>query len=353
MKDIKFAPSSLKVLPNLMRFPITKVTLEEWNELVSYYNKQYEEGLINRGFESTPSGGISIKKEHLFYNNCCYEVRETRYMHELVICSGEGRARVQYDHGQAPQEKQCSGHKAYCKLRRELAKDEVDISNWFITNGKELKETIPMPMIKLMILPNVRYTNVYHLDINSAYPYAMTQLIPEWTKTIERIYKGRASNKMNKSVLVMSYGWFQSSYFGYKLAQVSKYCIEFTENYLMNLTKRIEEHGSVIAYNTDGIWFQCLDEDFIKELEAESSLKLGDYKLDHKNCDIRFKSIGSYEFIENGKYTPVVRGRTNLDDLKPRSEWEWGDIFKAIPHVYYNSTEEYGIILIGDENEDE
>lgn len=352
MKQIKFAPSSLKVLPNLMRFPVTKVTLEEWNELVSYYNKLYEAGEINRGFESTPSGGISIKKEHLFYNNSCYEVRECRYMHELVICSGEGRARVQYEHGQTPQEKKCSGHRAYCKLKRELAKDGIDISKYFIDNGKEVTERTPMPMLKLMILPDVKYTNVYHLDINSAYPYAMTILYPEWTKTIERIYKGREKNKINKSVLVMSYGWFQSRYFGYKLAQVSKFCIDFTIDYLNELTKRIEEHGSVIAYNTDGIWFQCINEDFIQELEKDASKVLGGYKLDHKKCDIRFKSIGCYEYLENGIYTPVVRGRTNLDDLKPRIEWEWGDIYKAIPHVYYNSTEEYGIIEIGDDIEE-
>ena len=36
----------------------------------------------------------------------------------------------------------------------------------------------------------------------------------------------------------------------------------------------------------------------------------------------------NYEFIEDGKYTPVVRGKTKLDRVKPRSEWQWGDIFK-------------------------
>ena len=349
MKEIKFAPSSLKVLPNLLKFPVTKVTLDEWNELVHYYNLQYEAGEINRGFFSTPSGGISIKREHLFYNNCCYEVREARYMHELIICSGEGRARVQYDHGQTPQEKQCSGHRAFCKLKRELAKDGIDISKYFITNGKEIKETIPEAMLKLMILPDVKYTHTYHIDINSAYPYAMTILYPEWTNAIERIYKRRQKNKINKSVLVMSYGWFQSRYFGYKLAHVSKYCIDFTIDYLNYLTERIREHGSVIAYNVDGIWFQCENEDFIKELESEATKELGGFKLDHKNCDIRFKSVGCYEFLEDGVYTPVVRGRTNMDDLKPRIEWEWGDIYKAIPHIFYNSTEEYGIIEIGDE----
>jgi hypothetical protein len=39
------------------------------------------------------------------------------------------------------------------------------------------------------------------------------------------------------------------------------------------------------------------------------------------------KSGGSYEYIEDGQYKPVVRGRTKLEETKPRSEWQWGDIF--------------------------
>lgn len=352
MVAIKFAPPSLKVKPNLIRFPITKVTLEEWNEIIRHYNKLYEEEMINRGFIFTKSGAISTTKENLMHNNCCYEVREARYMHELIICSGEGRARVQHDHGQVVQEKNCSGHKAFSRLNRAFKKDGIDLSRYYIENGKEVKETIPKPMIQLCILPNITYTNVFHLDINSAYPYAMTIIVPEWKKTIERIYDGRMENNINKSILNMSYGWFQCRYFGYKLAHISKFCIEYTINYLKEITKELMDNDcSAICYNTDGIWFKCDNPIYIEELEKKTSYKLGGFKLDHKNCSIRFKSPGCYEYIEDGEYKPVVRGRTNLDDLKPRSQWEWGDIYKAIPHIFYNSTEEYGIIEIGDEIE--
>ena len=352
MVTIKFAPPSLRVKPNLIRFPITKVTLEEWNELVSHYNKLYEEEEIHRGFIFTKSGAISTNKESLIYNSCCYEVRETRYMHELIICCADGRARVQYDHGQVVQEKNYSGHKAFTRLNREFKKDGIDLSNYYIENGKEVKDTIPKPLITLCILPNITYTNVFHLDINSAYPYAMTIIVPEWKKTIERIYDGRMNNSMNKLILNMSYGWFQCRYFGYKLAHISKFCIEYTKKYLATITEELLKNGcSVICYNTDGIWFKCDEPSYIEELEKKTCYRLGGYKLDHKNCSIRFKSSGCYEYIEDGIYTPVVRGRTNLDDLKPRKEWQWGDIYKAIPHIYYNSTEEYGIIEIGDEEE--
>ena len=353
MVTIKFAPPSLKVKPNLIRFPITKVTMEEWNELVRYYNSRYEEELIHRGFILTRSGAISTTKENLMHNNCCYEVRQTRYMHELIICCGQGRARVQHDHGQVVQEKNCSGHKAFLKLKRELKKDGIDISSYYIDNGKEIKTTIPKPLITLNILSNVTYTSVYHIDINSAYPYAMTIMIPEWKKTIERIYDKRMEDNINKLVLNMSYGWFQCKYFGYKLAHISKFCIEYTKKNLAQITNDlIKNDCSVICYNTDGVWFKCDNPKYIEELEKKANYKLGGFKIDHKNCNIRFKSAGCYEYIEDGTYTPVVRGRTNLDDLKPRRDWNWGDIYQAIPHVYYNSTEEYGIIEIGDEKEE-
>jgi hypothetical protein len=40
------------------------------------------------------------------------------------------------------------------------------------------------------------------------------------------------------------------------------------------------------------------------------------------------RSAGAYEFIEDGKYHVRLRGHTNLDHIKPRSCWEWGDIYQ-------------------------
>ena len=65
MVSIKYAPASLKNKPNLIKFPVTKVNLDEWNEIVHYYNNIYNEEMINRGFVFTTSGAISTSKEHL------------------------------------------------------------------------------------------------------------------------------------------------------------------------------------------------------------------------------------------------------------------------------------------------
>jgi hypothetical protein len=87
----------------------------------------------------------------------------------------------------------------------------------------------------------------------------------------------------------------------------------------------------ILAYNTDGIWYA--GEEYHGEGEGP---ELGQWGHDHRNCKIRFKSAGAYEFIEDGKYYPVIRGLTLLDKVKDRdTEWQWGDIFNAPEYGYY------------------
>ena len=78
-----------------------------------------------------------------------------------------------------------------------------------------------------------------------------------------------------------------------------------------------------LLLNTDGIWYQA-----DQPLDIEDSNELGGWKHDHKQCKLRVKSSGSYEFIENSVYTPVQRGSTLLDRSKPRELWKWGDIYQ-------------------------
>ena len=71
---------------------------------------------------------------------------------------------------------------------------------------------------------------------------------------------------------------------------------------------------------------------------------MGEWHNDHINCTFRAKSSGSYEFIENGKYHPVVRGITNSS----KKNWEWGDIYtKKAEMVLFKFSEEEGVITDG------
>jgi hypothetical protein len=105
---------------------------------------------------------------------------------------------------------------------------------------------------------------------------------------------------------------------------------------MRELAEKMKKSGRrILAYNTDGIWY--VGDVYHDEGEGKG---LGQWENDHINCKIRFKSAGSYEYIENGKYTPVQRGLTKLDSIKPRDEWQWGDIFsdegKEITYTFVN-----------------
>ena len=87
-----------------------------------------------------------------------------------------------------------------------------------------------------------------------------------------------------------------------------------------------------ILYNTDGVWYYSPNG---KPYHGEGEGKgIGCWENDHLDCKWRAKSKGCYEFIEEGKYSPVVRGLTKYDKIKPdRTTWEWGDIFKKEAEV--------------------
>ena len=97
--------------------------------------------------------------------------------------------------------------------------------------------------------------------------------------------------------------------------------------------------------NVDGIWYQ--GEIYHDEDEGPN---IGQWANDHINCKWRAKSSGSYEFIEDGKYYPVVQGCTGYDCVKPRTEWEWGDIYKTGKQLVYYFKDGVGLIenKIGD-----
>ena len=97
------------------------------------------------------------------------------------------------------------------------------------------------------------------------------------------------------------------------------------------MAKELLNYGfKILAFNTDGVWF-CGDLKLFPREKWEKLTgikKIGNFSIDHKNCTIRFKSVGSYEYMENEKYTPVVRGLTRYDRAGlARDEWKWGYIY--------------------------
>ena len=125
-------------------------------------------------------------------------------------------------------------------------------------------------------------------------------------------------------------GYMQSKYCHYSLSKLSRDAIKVNNNKIRKLSEDLIKSGrTILLYNTDGIWYT--GDIYHGENEGPD---LGQWRNDHTDCILRIKSAGAYEFIEDKVYHPVVRGYTNLDKLKDRSQWEWGDIFNATEVIY-------------------
>lgn len=232
-----------------------------------------------------------------------------------------------------------SGRDSFNRFRAELKKDGVNIEDFAIDNGKELKSTVDFgnPVIQFdESIKNKTIENAHHVDMASAYMYFAGIYHPEWEKTIRKIYELRKSNSIFKHILTHTCGYFQSQFCilngrGYALADVASFAIRSTAIAVKKMAKELSNYGfKILAFNTDGVWF-CGDLKLFPREKWEKlteKKEIGNFSIDHKNCTIRFKSVGSYEYMENGKYTPVVRGLTRYDRAGlARDEWKWGYIY--------------------------
>ena len=300
--------------------------IERFNEWVDWC---HENIAPKANAQFTSSGGL--KKCKATRANCYGFPRSSKTMKELIVYYDYALARIQVtkknekkDDG--PQE---YGASAFRKFRDVLKRHGIDIDEYAendVQKALEIKETIPSPKIWMNpVFINQTLEHVHHLDLNSAYPSGMVVAYPELRPAIEEIYTKRKVDPNMKNVLNMSWGYMQSFLCKYKWSALSKAGMVWTINRLDELTKELLMSGrEIVGYNTDGIWY--VGPVYHDEFEGSG---LGQWKTDHINCKFRAKSNGAYEFEEDGKYTPVVRGYTNLEKIKPKEMWEWGDIYGA------------------------
>lgn len=322
--NIKSGTPTLK--PNYLKLPVTRVdSVDEFNEIYLFWNKREKSGKIKFGIDRTPSGGISTTR--LIDKLPLYDVKTGKNGAELVVLASLNGApayyRIQYRTYKISEDKKMCGRIAFNKLYDEFKRDGVKLDDFYIENGEEVKKTIEPPIIAVL---DSNYFDVSlivnHIDIHSSYPSGIAKFDDRLRPTIERLYRQRESEPINKVILNMACGFFQSStYFKARLAQISKFAIEENNKKIRYMIDWLKGTGRLpIAVNTDGIWFAG------KPTGLNGS-NLGEFYEDHTNCRIRFKSAGCYEYIENGEYHPVVRGMTKLDAIKPREQWSWGDIY--------------------------
>lgn len=202
------------------------------------------------------------------------------------------------------------------------AKGEVKMIN----DGVEENRLTSSYKIELLGEKDKVYENVHHIDLHSAFPSNLIKAYPEFTEVFTYIYNRRKEDPMMKAIMNYSIGMMHSSLIDYKYSHLSRAAINGCNQVIARLLKELRDSGRTpIAINTDGIWYQG-------EIyhSSEEGPNLGQWANDHINCKIRFKSAGSYEYIEDGVYHPVVRGATVLDrqGIK-REDWTWGSIYQG------------------------
>lgn len=313
----------------LFQLPITYVDIETWNHyaqdlvnrqksLVSDY--KYEKLIV------TNSGNISKKQ---YFSTHKYLVEQKNSFVSLFIWDDRGYARIAIRNG-VESKPEMTGRTAFWKLVNELKADNVNLFD-FTIKGEEgeklhiqdsLEENRLIKVVAEELVNETLY-NVHHLDLRSAYAAGVAYHYQELSPTLNRLFNQRESNPIYKHVLNLSIGMFESSYINYRFKHLALNAHRYTKERMMHMTKQIIDNGGkVLLYNTDGIWYQG------NKLNIYEGNKLGDWRHDHVNCKFRMKSAGAYEYIDsNGQYQVVLRGKTNLDRIKPRDKWVWGDIY--------------------------
>lgn len=348
----KHIPLTTRGNINYIKIPLNRLGIDskgisEFNEIYHWFLEQKDEEWTQ--IERTPSGGICKKKGQLVYP--AYYIGVSTSSIEMIFLVAEGQYRFLWgrttlkkfdEEGNDRREK--SGRECYLMFLDECKKFGVDIHDYAIDNGAEVKKTIPSPKIRLASksVANKVFEGAFHIDLNSSFMSGIALNNPELYPPINDIYSHRKDVDENgrptqfsldcKDILTHTYGFFQSEWCNlnghkYALAHLSKQALEFNNNMIDELSEKlIEKDYFILAYNTDGIWVTG-GEPYHGEGEGK---ELGQWKIDHHSCKIRFKSDGAYEFIdEDGKYHPVLRGQSTYDKIKPRTEWEWGDIYKT------------------------
>lgn len=322
---------------NYLKFPITHLPyspegMQNYNRIIKFLKETLE--LKENQLLLTYSGGVCTYRDG-------FVVKRSKTGWELVIKYGPLCSRVLFSpFNKITGKTEVGGRYAFLELNKEFKKDGVDLKNYAVNNGLEVKKSIPSPLIMCgaKLQTDKIYQHVHHLDLHSAYASGISANYPDLKPTYERLYAKRLENENQKnrikSLFTNSTGYFQSEYCringtDYCLSPLAKAAMTWTKNKITYLATELVKNGYVpLLFNTDGIWYAKFNknepvksEPFVNELYGKS---LGTYNNDHVDCVFRAKSKGCYEFIENGEYKPVVRG-------VPRElteKWEWGDIYK-------------------------
>lgn len=294
-----FAATPLNKCSNYINIKCSLLTPNENNAETFNEILQYLKDNVTHRVLRTPSGGISKAK---YLRVPSYDYTYGVSGAELLVIAECGAYRIQFRTKLAEDadNKKMSGRKAFKEFKAILSENGINLEDYAVENGLEIKKEIERPLIKMerdiyiQTKDSKGYSNCHHIDFHNSYPAGLVATHPEFKEVIEMLYNKRKENPIYKAVLNYSVGFMQSKWCGYRFATLTRDAINNNNERVRAVAKALKESGRVVlAYNTDGIWYSGE----IYHGEGEGS-HLGEWENDHINCLLRFKSAGAYEFIE-------------------------------------------------------
>ena len=303
--------------------------VNEFNEIIAYCQ--------SFGFEHTMTQHGALQSQILMRDGWCWDIKNEVSKNTFSILLVKGGLVYQFVFWPGKDKTEEGGTTGADALQRFRIKCGKLASQYALTNNADIAEVkleIEKPLIELTILGNIlkdkEIKDVKHIDIHSAYPAFLCKAHPEFYDYFNELYEGRHDHPEYKCYLNFCIGAMQSLKIpGRRYPVLARDAINGTRAYLLELTERMRKQGfSVIAYNTDGIFYTHPDNlTYHDENEGDN---MGQWRTDHIIEKIRFKSAGAYEYVENGEYHAVVRGIPK----ELSQTFVWGDIYKHHPKKY-------------------
>ena len=137
----------------------------------------------------TDSGAISTAPVNEINNRYAWDCIKTSTFVRLTIILGSHIYVISIGKGNINKEKDIRPIDAWLTFISELKNDGIDINDYIIDNGAQVKETIKKPLI--WVDPNdinKTFINAHHIDYHNSYPAGLCNKYQEFTKTCVRLY---------------------------------------------------------------------------------------------------------------------------------------------------------------------
>ena len=338
---------------NRIKMPVNQIipneiTTEAMNRYIDMCEQLADNRIISK-IKYTQSGGFKTGTKAQMY---AYAVVQYKFSLKLYVFAYTKCWCLEYAFRKTENTntETISGFKAFNIFKKKCLEFGINLNDYAnndIISAKQIAEEVVFPARKMLYNNlcgiNKDWNDMWHLDIHSAFPYALTQVYPEFKPVIEYLYSMRKTNPIYKSVLNMSIGYMYSSLCCYKWSHIAKAALDWHNAYMDKLYKIVALNGSLaMSFNVDGIWFRSLTQELYDALKPYLGKDLGNVELDYQDVTVNFKSAGSYQIkFDDGSVETKVQGVTAIDAIKNRNEWSWHEIYQydCVRHFIYDSDE--------------